>query len=82
MRVPLWLWMATGREDFGKAARNGLDKLRRYTMPGGSIVSAELVDNKLPDPNKAEFEYCITKETLFTYSPHCRRWPGRPCGTD
>lgn len=67
MRLPLWLWMATGRDDFGKAIRNGLDKLQRYSMPGGSIVSAELVENKPPDPNKAEFEYCVTKETLFTY---------------
>lgn len=67
VRVPLWLWMVTGREDLGIAARNALDKLERYTLPGGSVVSSEHIENQAPDPNKAEFEYCVTKETQATY---------------
>lgn len=67
MRLPLWLWMATGREDLGQASRNALDKLERYSMPGGSVVSSEMISDQAPDPNMAEFEYCVTKETEFTY---------------
>jgi DUF1680 family protein len=66
MRVPLWLWMATGREDLGRAARNALEKLARYTEPGGSAVSQENISNLRPDPLLTEYEYCATKEIQFT----------------
>jgi uncharacterized protein len=71
MRAPLWLWTVTGRDDLGTATRNAFAKLERYAMPGGSVVSsglrAEFIDDQPPDPNKVEFEYCTTKETLDTY---------------
>jgi uncharacterized protein len=66
IRVPLWLWMATGRQDFGDAARNALDKLDRYTEPSGSAVSEEEIKNLKPDPMFTEYEYCATKEIQFT----------------
>jgi uncharacterized protein len=66
IRVPLWLWMATGREDFGRASRNALDKLNRYTEPSGSDVSQEDVLALKPDPSTTEYEYCGTKEMQFT----------------
>lgn len=67
LRLPLWLWMATGKGDLGKASRNSLDKLERYSMPGGSVVGSEHIDDQAPDPDKAEFEYCATGEAQFTY---------------
>jgi len=66
IRVPLWLWMATRREDFGRASRNALDKLSRYTEPSGSDVSEEDISNLKPDPTSTEYEYCGTKELQFT----------------
>lgn len=66
LRVPLWLWMATGQEDYGHASRNALDKLSRYTEPSGSDVSEEDIDNLPPNPTSTEYEYCGTKEMQFT----------------
>jgi len=66
IRVPLWLWMATGREDLGRACRNALDKLNRYTEPSGSAVSQEDIENLSPDPMFTQYEYCATKEIQFT----------------
>ncbi|MGD0732699.1 MAG: beta-L-arabinofuranosidase domain-containing protein [Terracidiphilus sp.] len=66
IRLPLWLWMATGREDFGRASRNALDKLSRYTEVSGSGVSQESISNLSPDPSFTEYEYCATKEIQFT----------------
>lgn len=67
VRVPLWLWMITGREDLRTATQNAFDKLERYKMPGGSVVGQENIRNLSPDPNKVEFEYCTSKEALTTY---------------
>jgi DUF1680 family protein len=66
LRVPLWLWMATGREDLGRASRNSLEKLDRYTEPSGSAVSQENISLRKPDPTFTEYEYCGTKEIQFT----------------
>ena len=67
IRVPLWLWIATGREDLGRASwRNALDKMGRYTEPSGSAVSEEFILNAKPDPTFTEYEYCATKEIQFT----------------
>jgi uncharacterized protein len=66
IRVPFWLWMATGREDLGRASRNALDKLNRYTEPSGSAISQENVSNLKPDPTLTQYEYCGTKEIQFS----------------
>jgi hypothetical protein len=66
IRVPLWLWMATGREDLGRASRNALEKLSRYTELSGSAVSQENVSNLKPDPTLTQYEYCGTKEIQFS----------------
>ncbi len=66
IRVPLWLSVATGREDFGQASRNALDKMNRYTEPSGSDVSQEDILALKPNPSTTEYEYCGTKEMQFT----------------
>ncbi|HTY82738.1 MAG TPA: beta-L-arabinofuranosidase domain-containing protein [Silvibacterium sp.] len=66
IRVPLWLSVATGREDFGQASRNALDKINRYTEPSGSDVSQEDILALKPNPSTTEYEYCGTKEMQFT----------------
>ena len=66
IRVPLWLWMATGNEDLGRASRNALDKLDRYIEPSGSAVSQESIAQLEPDPTFTQYEYCSTKEIQFT----------------
>jgi DUF1680 family protein len=66
MRVPLWLWMSTGRQDFGQASRNAFEKLARYAEPSGSAVSEESISNLSPDPMFTLYEYCSTKEIQLT----------------
>jgi DUF1680 family protein len=66
IRVPFWLWVATGREDLGRASRNALEKLSRYTEPSGSAISQENVSNLKPDPTLTQYEYCGTKEIQFS----------------
>lgn len=66
MRAPLWLSIATGRLDLGTASRNSFAKLDRYTSPGGSAVSQELILDQSPDPTLSEYEYCATKQIQFT----------------
>ncbi len=66
IRVPLWLWMATGREDLGEATRNAFIKLARYTEPSGSAVSEESISHLSPDPMFTLYEYCATKEIQLT----------------
>jgi hypothetical protein len=66
IRVPFWLWIATGREDLGRASRNALEKLSRYTEPSGSAVSQENVSDLKPDPTFTQYEYCGTKEIQFS----------------
>ena len=80
IRVPLWLWTATGREDFGRASRNALDKLSRYTEPSGSDVSGEDISNLKPDPTSTEYEYCGTKEMQFTLESALQKTGIAPLG--
>ncbi len=65
IRVPLWLWYATGRPDFGQAWRNAKSKLDRYTYPGGAAVGEEDIRDLEPDPTLTEFENCEAKETQW-----------------
>jgi hypothetical protein len=67
IRVPLWLATSTGRADLGLAARQALEKLERYIEPSGSVVSQELIGDKRPDPTTTEYEYCVSKETQWTF---------------
>lgn len=66
MRVPLWLWMATGSAELGQASRNAFIKLARYTEPSGSAVSMESISHLSPDPMFTLYEYCATKEIQMT----------------
>jgi DUF1680 family protein len=62
LRVPLWLWSFTGRQDLGIAWRNGFEKVARYSYPGGAAVSQEDIGDCPPDPTFTQFEYCAAKE--------------------
>jgi DUF1680 family protein len=62
IRVPLWLYYATGRDDLGTAWKNAMIKTERYAYPGQATVSQEDVGNRPPDPSLTEFEYCAAKE--------------------
>jgi len=66
IRVPLWLWSVTGREDLDTAWRNGIDKISRHSYPGGAAVSQEYIDDCPPDPTFTEFEYCAAKELQWS----------------
>ena len=66
LRVPLWLWSVTGRKDLETAWRNGVEKINRYTYPGGAAVAQEGIADCLPDPTFTEFEYCAAKELQWS----------------
>ncbi len=62
LRVPLFLWMATGRDDIGRGWQNAMNAVEKYSYPGGAAVSQESVDNLAPDPTYTMYEYCVIKE--------------------
>ena len=66
IRVPLWLALTTGRDDFGRASRNAFEKLGHYTEVSGAAVSMESIFDRKPDPTFTEYEYCVIKEIQFT----------------
>jgi len=66
LRVPLWLWSVTGRKDMETAWRNGVEKINRYSYPGGAAVAQEDIADCLPDPTFTEFEYCAAKELQWS----------------
>jgi uncharacterized protein len=80
IRVPFWLWMATGREDLGQASRNALDKLNRYSEASGTDVSEENISGLKPDPTFTEYEYCGTKEMQFTLESALQKTGMAPLG--
>jgi hypothetical protein len=76
VRVPLWLWMATGEQAYDTATRNAFDRLDRYAFISGSIVSngkargftsAEFIANEQPDSFEGEYEYCTSKEVQIDF---------------
>ena len=66
LRVPIWLAVATGRQDFARASANALTKLLRYEELTGSDVSEEDIKDLAPDPSTTLYEYCATKEIQFS----------------
>ncbi len=65
MRLPLWLWNATGDEEFLRLGRGAVSAMDRWVMPSGALVSAESVDHP-PQPWDVGYEYCTIFEREFT----------------
>jgi hypothetical protein len=65
MRVPLWLWTATGDEQFLRLGRQAVSAMDRWIMPSGALVSMESVDRR-PQPWNVGYEYCTIFERQFT----------------
>jgi|GEM_PF-140053 len=61
LRVPLFLAYADGRSPYPAATSNAFEKLRRYIVPSGAMVSCEGVYNLPPVPFQGT-EYCATTE--------------------
>ncbi len=68
LRVPLWAYFVTGRQDYKTASENASIKLRRYLLPGGAVVAMEEIGGRSPDPTQTYYEYCAMKELLTTFS--------------
>ncbi len=68
IRVPLWLYFATGDSALGRAGDNAFRKVKRYMFPSGAAVSMEHIEAKEPDPTHAFYEYCAIKELLASFS--------------
>ncbi len=65
MRVPLWLWSATGDEPYRRLGQGAVDAMDSCTMPSGAMVSEELV-NSPPRPWDVGYEYCTILERELT----------------
>ncbi len=65
MRIPLWLWNATGDEQFLRLSRGVLSAMDHWVMPSGALVSMEAVDHR-PQPWDVGYEYCTIFEREFT----------------
>jgi len=65
LRVPLWLYTATGKLEYRQAYENGFLKIMRYVVPSGAIHSgeSEQIEGLAPTPDMP-YEYCgITEWT-------------------
>lgn len=67
LRVPIWLYYATGKKIYRKAYEIGYKKLEDYMVPSGAVSSGnnEWIDAKPPTPN-ISYEYCGILELLDT----------------
>jgi hypothetical protein len=67
LRVPLWLYHATGKDIYRKAYETGFKKLLKYVVPGGAVHSGEHedVEGIAPEPHMP-YEYCGITELLDT----------------
>ena len=65
MRIPLWLWSATGHEEFLRQGRSVVAAMDPWVMPSGALVSMESVDHP-PQPWDVGYEYCTIFEREFT----------------
>ena len=61
LRVPLFLAYADGRSPYPAATSNAFQKLKRYIVPSGAMISCEGVYNLPPVPFQGT-EYCATTE--------------------
>jgi hypothetical protein len=65
MRIPLWLWNATGDTDYLRLGRHVVSAMDHWVMPSGALVSMEMVDRR-PQPWNVGYEYCTIFEREFT----------------
>ena len=61
MRIPLWLWNATGNEEFLRLGKGAVAAMDHWVMPSGALVSMEAV-NHPPQPWGVGYEYCTILE--------------------
>lgn len=68
MRVVLWMSTLSRDPGYSQAFNNLFYKLDKSTVPGGAMVSDEMVKQRLGDPNLF-YEFCtMTERTISTFS--------------
>ena len=67
LRVPVWLFYATGDQKYRQAYESGYAKLEKYMVPSGAVHSGkkEDVEGILPTPDMP-YEYCGITELFDT----------------
>jgi len=67
LRVPIWLYYATGKEMYKTAWENGYKKLEKYMVPSGAVHSGTGEDIKKMRPTpEMPYEYCGITELFDT----------------
>ncbi len=75
MRLPLWLWLATGEEQYRRIAAGIVAAMDRWIMPSGALVSQEGIAAP-PHPWQAGYEYCTILERQSTLLSAARKFGG------
>jgi hypothetical protein len=65
IRVPLWIYFATGNQYYSMPSINAYEKVFRHLLPSGALVSDEWVRKRKPSPNLST-EYCTITELLIS----------------
>ena len=78
MRIPLWLWSATGDEQFLRLGRQAVAAMNRWVMPSGALVSQEAVACP-PQPWGVGYEYCTILERECTLLSAAQKWGDAAC---
>ena len=63
LRVPLWVWYASGKAHYRKATENAFNKIERYLTLSGACIGAESIKDMPPLPDMT-YEYCAITELL------------------
>ena len=67
LRVPVWLYHATGKEKYRDAYELGYAKLEKYMVPSGAIHSGDKEDVEgIPPTPDMPYEYCGITELFDT----------------
>jgi DUF1680 family protein len=63
LRVPLWLYLVTGKPEYSRAFKNAFAKTQQYLVPSGACIGDENIKGRKPAPN-LPYEYCAMTELL------------------
>ncbi len=67
LRVPIWLYYATGKEKYRRAYEVGYAKMEKYMVPSGAIHSGTKEDVQgIPPTPDMPYEYCGITELFDT----------------
>ncbi|MFF2483868.1 beta-L-arabinofuranosidase domain-containing protein [Paenibacillus sp. NPDC058071] len=65
LKIPIWLYYATGDPLLKEAGENAYTKIKRYLVPSGACIGDENIIGRDPDPS-LPYEYCGITELMIS----------------